>query len=124
MAKFRRFVRRARSYAGKAARGARRYGKRSSIGGINLMGMATAAGYGWGRGKIHGLLAPLTAKIPAGQYAENVAAVGAAWALGKFVPAAKPITNTVMLLEAYDAGQKMSGGSSASPSVGGTVYGA
>jgi len=124
MARFRRFSRRARSRSPKASRRSSRRSGFGSVGGINLMGMATAAGYGWGRGKIQNLLAPLTNKIPAGQYADNVAAVGAAWALGKFVPSTKPITSTVMLLEAYDAGQKMAGGSTASPNVGGTVYGA
>lgn len=125
MARFRRARRSRRASAGTKSH--RRVRRGSSSDGNIVLKLAGAAAYGAGRSYVSGWMAPLTSKIPAGQYADNIAMGAAAFMIGKFFPMAKPVTNAALLVEAANIGQKLAGGAgigSTTKSTAITVYGA
>jgi len=115
MARYRK-ARRSKRYFAKARRSKR--GSKGLVGG--LMPVITAAGYGFVREKIANSspFQMIASKIPAGQYADEASMMIGAWALGKFVPSLKGITNTAILIEASRIGSGVSNGSSQSGATG------
>jgi len=85
------------------------------------MKLAGAAAYGGLRSKVSDMLVPLSSKIPAGEYADEIACGIAAWALGKFVPAARPITDAALVIEASRIGATLAGNMGGSTSTASSV---
>lgn len=78
------------------------------------MPYVAAALYGAGRQKLAELVAPVAAKIPAGNIADEVAMFGANWAIKKFVGGKVPVlgqaAKTGMLIEAANIGAVIAAG--------------
>lgn len=95
---FRRFV---RSAGRKVSKGYRKGSKLMS----NLPIRPYSIGYGFIRTKLATALDPLTSKIPAGEFADEVGIGLIAWFVGKKVPALKPFAETALEVENYRVGE-------------------
>jgi hypothetical protein len=80
--------------------------------------------YGAGREQISALIKPVTDKIPAGQYADEIGMGLVAWGVGKFVPSARPLTDAALVIEAARIGSQLIGGMGSGTTTGAVkVYG-
>lgn len=70
--------------------------------------------YGAIRQNVSDRLAPLTAKIPGGNIADEVVMLGANWIIGKYAgrkfPMIRPVTNAGMIIESARIGQAIANG--------------
>jgi hypothetical protein len=88
--------------------------RRKSKSMLGKYGALIGAGiYGAARGRVSSYIDPiLTSKLGAlGGYADEAAMIGVNWAVGKFFPAARPVTKAGMMIEAARVGEKMASGS-------------
>lgn len=132
MAKFRKKKSRSRAFARGKSFFRRKKSRRSSGGGMNLMGLIIGAGvYGATREFASEKLAPLTSKIPAGQYADEVGLGVASYFLAKGkipllnkIPYSREIGRAGLTIEAARIGAGLSQGMlpSMGASTGGVVY--
>ena len=90
----------------------RRVSRHRSFGksGSEMYGLLGAGIYGAVREKVSNMLIPLTSKIPAGEYADEVGMLLANYILGKYIPSVKPVTRAGMLIEAAAIGRQLSSG--------------
>jgi len=91
----------------------RRGFSRGRKGGIltGAVGKLLGAGvYGALRERISNALAPLTSKLPFGDYADEAGILIAAFAVNKFIPKAKIITEPAMVIEAARIGAGLASG--------------
>jgi len=115
--RFRKAFRRARSYFGK--RRSHRSGK--GVAGLSMTDIATVAIWGAARPYAVNSLSGVINMIPAGQYSDNVAMGGGAWAIGKAMPSAKKYTKGIILAEVFMAASKAMNGISAGSSTGSAI---
>jgi len=109
------FKRRARARYARSPRSfrkARRGRSKSSSGGTSglLWRVAGGAAYGAGREYISNALKPVTDKIPAGQYSDEIGMGLVAYFAGKFMPSLRPITDAAITIEAARLGAGLASG--------------
>jgi hypothetical protein len=87
----------------------KRYSRKGKFGGA--MKYLAAGLYGALRARTSNALSPITQKIPLGDVADEAGMFAANWAVGKFVKAARPVTQAGMLIEAARIGEAVATGS-------------
>jgi hypothetical protein len=68
-----------------------------------------AIGYGIVRTKLASILDPVTSKIPAGEFADELGIGVLSWFIGKKFPKMKPFANTALEIENYRVGELFAG---------------
>jgi hypothetical protein len=98
--------RKSRSRSRRYYRPKRRRSRSKSSGMNNFL---AAAVYGGARGYLSNMVAPVTAKIPMGNYADNVAMIGLNYVAKRFIPIpmVKQAAKTGLLIEAAMVGAEL-----------------